>query len=676
MQVFDNNKVENGERVPVNGRVVFDDATYAFQEVIEDETNLLFSANASTEFTAIKRGETFKVLFLTNQYAPSNVVTLRNQSDGWSKDIYGVYSFGAWIFDLERSSYQGGLTFRFFLNGQYWMEGSDRTVSNAGDHRFTDDSVRNPDTGNAMVMFPAEAAANKRFIHGYENLRTHESPQQQKRFPGNRQETKEYDVIVIGSGMGGGIVADALSDAGIDTLVLEIGGLQSPTHVSNAYADWDEIVSEHQVGHYDRKDGTNFLFGAQMALGGRSLYWSGIILRMQDWEYEFWPPSIRTFLKNEEQGGGDGYNRAEYLMRKRKTLGKFQDRVVQHLKQQLPDLNIEDLPRSRHQPNLNDQDMTDSVLFSSTGVFSTADLLSDSKAFTGAIGARNLTVNLNHLVTHIRPDPNNPQRVSEVVCQDLLGNQECVYRGKVVVLAAGSIESPKIFLQSNLDDPSGKAGRGLTDHPYLFSSNYLIPADNPFAGDLNHAKVLLWAGDARKEHYPFYAEMLINPWYWQVRRADDDLWQRQPPENRRTEITLKFGFSKQLIDGNTVESQGPSQKAAIRVDNLTLDGKFIDQARQFRNRILGALGISHNPDEGMGLAQHGGTVNHAGGTLRISEDGSQGVVDEDLKCHGYDNLYITDVSVFPYIPTANPSLTLGALAIRLSDHLKGRFPAV
>ncbi|MEM9908444.1 MAG: GMC family oxidoreductase [Cyanobacteria bacterium P01_D01_bin.44] len=673
MQIFDNQKVENGEQVAVEGKVVFDEATYAFQEVIEADTTRLFDADASPEFTAIKRGETFKVIFQTNQYAPSNGVTLRNEHDGWAKDIYGTYAFGAWIFDLERSSYQDGLKFKFFLNGQYWMEGSEFTVDNLGEHRFTDDSGLNPNTGHALVVFPA--TTETRFLHSYDNLQTFESPQQQKRFPGNRQETKEYDVIVIGSGMGGGIVADALSDSGLDTLVLEIGGLQSPTHVGNAYADWDEIVSEHQVGHYDRKDGTNFLFGAQMALGGRSLYWSGIILRMQGWEYDYWPDSIWSFLANQEQGGKGGYTRAEYLMRKRKTLGKFQDRVVQHLKQQLPDLNIEDLPRSRHQPNLDDQAMTDSVLFSSTGVFSTADLLSDSKAFTGDVGSRNLTVNLNHLVTHIRPDPANPGRVSEVVCQDLLGNRERVYRGKAVVLAAGSIESPKIFLQSGLNDPSGKAGHGLTDHPYLFSSNYLIPADNPFAGDLNHAKLLLWAGDAQKDHYPFYTEMLINPWYWHVRRADDDLWQRQPPENRRTEITLKFGFSKELIDSNTVETQGPNQKAAIRVANLTLDGKFIDQARQFRNRILGALGIPHDPNQGMGLAPHGGTVNHAGGTLRISEDSSQGVVDENLKCHGYDNLYVADVSVFPYIPTANPSLTLGALALRLSDHLKARFSA-
>ncbi|MEM9149898.1 MAG: GMC oxidoreductase [Cyanobacteria bacterium P01_F01_bin.3] len=82
---------------------------------------------------------------------------------------------------------------------------------------------------------------------------------------------------------------------------------------------------------------------------------------------------------------------------------------------------------------------------------------------------------------------------------------------------------------------------------------------------------------------------------------------------------------------------------------------------------------SNDPKESMGLAPHGGTVNYSGGKLRMSEDSTQGVVDENLKCHSYDNLYIADVSVFPYIPTANPSLTLGALAIRLGDHLKARF---
>jgi choline dehydrogenase-like flavoprotein len=46
-----------------------------------------------------------------------------------------------------------------------------------------------------------------------------------------------------------------------------------------------------------------------------------------------------------------------------------------------------------------------------------------------------------------------------------------------------------------------------------------------------------------------------------------------------------------------------------------------------------------------------------------------GVVDTDLKFQALDNLYVADNSVFPFIPAANPALTLSALSLRLADHL-------
>jgi choline dehydrogenase-like flavoprotein len=66
-----------------------------------------------------------------------------------------------------------------------------------------------------------------------------------------------------------------------------------------------------------------------------------------------------------------------------------------------------------------------------------------------------------------------------------------------------------------------------------------------------------------------------------------------------------------------------------------------------------------------------GGVAHEVGTLRLSDRGD-GVVDADLKFLSYTNLYACDLSVFPSSPAANPTLTLGALAIRLADHLKAQ----
>jgi choline dehydrogenase-like flavoprotein len=59
------------------------------------------------------------------------------------------------------------------------------------------------------------------------------------------------------------------------------------------------------------------------------------------------------------------------------------------------------------------------------------------------------------------------------------------------------------------------------------------------------------------------------------------------------------------------------------------------------------------------------------------EDGKErvvkGVVDENLKVHGVDNLFVSDLSVFPYSPMEkNPSRMLTALAMRLADHVKTR----
>jgi hypothetical protein len=45
------------------------------------------------------------------------------------------------------------------------------------------------------------------------------------------------------------------------------------------------------------------------------------------------------------------------------------------------------------------------------------------------------------------------------------------------------------------------------------------------------------------------------------------------------------------------------------------------------------------------------------------------VLNENLHFHEYAILYACDCSVFPDIPASNPSLTLGALALRLADHL-------
>ena len=64
---------------------------------------------------------------------------------------------------------------------------------------------------------------------------------------------------------------------------------------------------------------------------------------------------------------------------------------------------------------------------------------------------------------------------------------------------------------------------------------------------------------------------------------------------------------------------------------------------------------------------------HHMGTTRMADDPTHGVVDAHCRVHGIENLFVAGSSVFPTGGSANPTLTLVALALRLSDHLKGLF---
>jgi choline dehydrogenase-like flavoprotein len=66
---------------------------------------------------------------------------------------------------------------------------------------------------------------------------------------------------------------------------------------------------------------------------------------------------------------------------------------------------------------------------------------------------------------------------------------------------------------------------------------------------------------------------------------------------------------------------------------------------------------------------------HQMGTTRMARDPSAGVVDEHCRVHGVANLFVAGSSVFPSFGFANPTFTLLALALRLSDHLRARLAA-
>ena len=94
------------------------------------------------------------------------------------------------------------------------------------------------------------------------------------------------------------------------------------------------------------------------------------------------------------------------------------------------------------------------------------------------------------------------------------------------------------------------------------------------------------------------------------------------------------------------------------------DRKLMRAATQVMVDILDAAG-----------AQDTVTINryaHLMGGCRMGADETSGVVDGSLRTFAVPNLYICDGSVTPTQGSANPGLTIMALAARLADHLAGR----
>jgi len=113
----------------------------------------------------------------------------------------------------------------------------------------------------------------------------------------------------------------------------------------------------------------------------------------------------------------------------------------------------------------------------------------------------------------------------------------------------------------------------------------------------------------------------------------------------------------------------------VRVDwePSDLATRSIRRAHEMMDAAFRRAGLGHvecllgNPGE---PPMEGGK--HHMGTTRMHPDPKRGVVDQDSRVHGVDNLFVTGSSVFPTAGYANPTLTIVALALRLADHLQAR----
>ena len=526
----------------------------------------------------------------------------------------------------------------------------------------------------------------------------------------------DFDIVIVGSGIGGGILADALADrAGGHKriLVLEAGSFLYPTHVYNICRFPNANLARHfgcdtfwQAGN----SGSQNYIGEkpQLNFGGRSIFWSGLIPTVQGWELAFFPPNVRHDLV------AGLLNEAGETMNESRSMGATAQAVVTRLRQSpvANDFSIQETPRALHQPYLEtDGTPKDEFFTEPTGVFNTAELLVNQLGLTPGVYHGDFA-GLQVLLSHYVEDVQNHGGHLAVVARNTLTGQARIFRAGAVVLAAGSIESPKLLRRSSMypwlpDDVKGLLGRGLTDHP---TSNeitaFATGIGNVALGNSDHAKIVFYSRGHRTNNeirYPFNVEMNINHEYWHLRENDRGAAGEPNPGGGAARIDIKFSFGNCLDDDNEVRPAPAFQyvpEVAFRnlswTDHLAyarlpaLAGWQKNPVQIFAilNEVTHAIfsQFHHNgqparPVDEVWYGQGGkgfgwGTVHHAVGTLRMpykphlhAAFAPSSVVDEDLRVRGTQRLYVCDMSVMPFSSAANPVRTLVGLALRLGRQL-------
>lgn len=279
--------------------------------------------------------------------------------------------------------------------------------------------------------------------------------------------------------------------------------------------------------------------------------------------------------------------------------------------------------------------------------------------------------------------------VRGVIARSLTGQQLDV-TAKQTVLCMGGLENARFLLNhnartaQNIGNQSDWLGRGFMDHPGFRPIELLLRDGLDYrriqANEEPVMPVLSMDGEKLKE-------LELNNFCMMLNRIknDDALGESYADNPWFSKHPNGFGFYASQFIFEPTPSRDSRVTLTDREDvfgnkKLKLDWRFNERDMRSLERVVELL-IKEFGYRGMGrvkwnkvfdddtISKINGGMHH-GGTTRMSADTADGVVNSDCAVHGTHGLYIAGNSVFPLIGFSNPTLTIVALAIRLSRHLK------
>jgi choline dehydrogenase-like flavoprotein len=513
--------------------------------------------------------------------------------------------------------------------------------------------------------------------------------------------TDRYDVIIIGTGAGGGTVAHTLAPTGKKILLLERGdflprelGNWDPdaVFVDGRYISKDTWYDEHGKAFQPQ---VHYFVGGATKLYGAALY----RLRPADFGEIKYSDGVSPAWPLDYGELEPYYTRAEWLYQVHGDHGE--DPTEGPASKQYPWPAISHEPRIQqisdqlakegyhpfHAPSgvlLDEANRPASACIRcawSDGYPCLVHAKSDAEviAVRPALDQPNVTLLTNSEVIRLVADSSGGAIAEVVVRRD---GQDEHYAADIVVLAAGAVNTAKILLASATGaHPDGLAnGSGQVGRNFMFHNSKAVAALATEPNDTVYQKTLgindfyLATGEraplgniqmlgksnagAMKGEEPKLTKLVPRRALEEVARHSIDFWLSTEdlprPGNRVTldsagKLHLAYTFT------NAAETAALYKELETILNKTGLTARNVFRKNFYMDMEVPIAGVAHQA-----------------GTCRFGSDRSSSVADVSCKAHELDNLYLADASVFPSIGAVNPALTVMANAIRVGDLIAER----
>jgi choline dehydrogenase-like flavoprotein len=513
---------------------------------------------------------------------------------------------------------------------------------------------------------------------------------------------KTFDVLIIGSGHSGGMAAKILTEKGISCLMLNAGpvadvardaqrrpayelpyrGFKPPGRLEHVFQasefNANVWVDEQEVPYtFDPDNPYNWV--RVRLFGGRSLFWSRQSFRLSDYEFkakshdgfgEDWPISLEDLSPY--------YSRVENI---------FQVSGALDGPPQMPNGNyvLDNDPWSESMQRFaaaakpfNMPVCKQRRALGRDGLASSVNLLLPDAEQTGK-----LTSIANAVVRQLTVDKNTGQPNG---CHfvDRLSRREMQVKARVVVLAAGTLESTRLLLNSKIGNSSGLVGRYLMDQIYGPGLTCSVPE----ARNGKATKQLMGGGAIvpRFRNITTKSDKFLRGYALNVTSSLGPV----APRNFAaygTELQQKLDAYHGSAFYMTVMGEVLGRyENHVRIDETTVDAwgipvlhietKYTDN--EF-NMAKDAVEVGSAVAEAAGfevLSKNAvpnppGYSIHEVGTCRMGDDPKRSVLNKWCQSHDHKNLFIVDGASFVSAGWQNPTMTILALSMRASEYLAG-----